>query len=153
MVIIGNGGIATEMVNKLDNVQIVWAIKDTSVNSVFSYPGAGEFFIKELHKDKVETDKPVKRMKYIVRGEDRPEFQGSALGPDWHRGFNTRGCCEGGKKTHLEYEVEGKQIISKELFNGSNLLQDKLEKFEEKDVDVELTNGKVLGCDFVVFAT
>ena len=59
----------------------------------------------------------------------------------------------GGKKTHLEYEVEGKQIISKELFNGSNLLQDKLEKFEEKDVDVELTNGKVLGCDFVVFAT
>ena len=55
----------------------------------------------------------------------------------------------------MEYEVEGKQIISKELFNhnGSNLLQDKLEKFEEKDVDVELTNGKVLGCDFVVFAT
>ena len=70
MVIIGNGGIATEMVNKLDNVQIVWAIKDTSVNSVFSYPGAGEFFIKELHKDKVETDKPVKRMKYILRGHN-----------------------------------------------------------------------------------
>ena len=121
MVIIGNGGIATEMVNKLDNVQIVWAIKDTSVSSVFGYPGAGKFFIKDLHKDKVETDKPVKRMKYIVRGEDRPEFQGSALGPDWHRGFNTRGCCERGKKTHLEYEVEVKQIMSKEEFNGSNL--------------------------------
>ena len=73
----------------------------------------------------------------------------------WHRGFNTRGCCERGKKTHLEYEVEVKQIISKEEFNGSNLLQDKLEKFEEKDfnVYVELTNGKVFGCDFVVFAT
>jgi hypothetical protein len=62
---LGMGGLP-EMVNKLDNVQIVWAIKDTSVNSVFSYPGAGEFFIKELHKDKVETDKPVKRIKYIV---------------------------------------------------------------------------------------
>ena len=55
----------------------------------------------------------------------------------------------------MEYEVEVKQIISKEEFNGSNLLQDKLEKFEEKDfnVYVELTNGKVFGCDFVVFAT
>jgi hypothetical protein len=121
VVIVGNGRFVTEMVYKLDNVQIVWAIKDTSVSSVFGYPGAGEFFIKDLHKDKVETDKPVKRMKYIVRGEDGPEFQGSALGPDWHRGFNTRGCCERGKKTHLEYEVEVKQIISKEEFNGSNL--------------------------------
>ena len=89
-------------------MQIVWSIKDTSVNSVFSYPGAGEFFIKDLHKDK-------------VRGDDGPEFQGSALESDWHRRFNTRGCCERGKKTHLEYEVEVKQIISKEEFNGSNL--------------------------------
>ena len=34
-------------------------------------------------------------------------------------------------------------------------MQDKLEKFEEKDfnVYVELTNGKVFGCDFVVSAT
>jgi hypothetical protein len=70
VVIVGNGRIATEMVYELDNVQIVWAIKDTLVSSVFGYPGAGEFFIKELHKDNVETDKPVKRIKYIVRGED-----------------------------------------------------------------------------------
>ena len=154
VVIVGNGGIATEMVYELDNVEIVWAIKDTSVSSVFVDPGAGEFFISELHKDKVETDKPVKRMKYTVRGEDGPEFQGSALGPDWHKGFNTRGC-ERGKKTHVEYEVEVKQIMSKEEFSGSNLVQEKLEEFEEKDfnVYVELNNGKVFGCDFVVSAT
>ena len=47
----------------------------------------------------------------------------------------------------MEYEVEVKQIMSKEDFNGSNLVQDKVEKFEKDfhfNVYVELTNGKVL---------
>ena len=154
VVVVGNGGIATEMVYELDNVEIVWAIKDTSISSVFVDPGAGEFFIKELNKEKVETAKPVKRMKYTVRGDDGPEFQGSALGPDWHKGFNTKGC-ERRKKTHVEFEVEVKEVLSREEFRGSNLVQEKIESFDEKDfnVYVELSNGKVFGCDFIVSAT
>eukprot|EP00092_Neocalanus_flemingeri_P008377 GFUD01009033.1.p1 GENE.GFUD01009033.1~~GFUD01009033.1.p1 ORF type:complete len:491 (+),score=165.10 GFUD01009033.1:159-1475(+) len=154
VVVVGNGGIATEMVYELDNVEIVWAIKDTSISSVFVDPGAGEFFIKELNKEKDNASKPVKRMKYTVRGEDGVEFQGSALGPDWHKGFNTKGC-ERGKKTHVEFEVEVKQVLSKEEFKSRNLVQQKIDKFDEKDFNayVELSNGKVFGCDFVVSAT
>lgn len=155
ILVVGNGGIASEMVYELDDVEIVWAVKDKSISSVFVDPGAGEFFIKELHKDKDVKDKPVKRMKYTVRGEEGSEFQGSALGPDWHRGFNTKGCMRR-KQTHVEYEVEVKQIYNKEVFLKSNLEQEKIKDFvDEKDynVYVELTNGKIIGCDFVVSAT
>ena len=154
VLVVGNGGIATEMVYELDNVEIVWAIKDESISSVFVDPGAGEFFIKELSKDKIEVSKPVKRMKYTVRGEGGPEVHGSALGPDWHKGFNTTGC-QRGKKTHVEFQVELKQVLSREEFSASNLVQHEVDQFDKKDFNiyVELSNGKVFGCDFIVSAT
>ena len=155
ILVVGNGGIATEMVYELDDVEIVWAVKDNSISSAFVDPGAGEFFIKEMHKEKDDKDKPVKRMKYTVNGDEGSKFLGSALGPDWHRGFNTKGSKRK-KKTHVEYEVEVKRILGREEFNHSDLVQEKIDSFEdEKDYNIyaELTNGKIIGCDFLVSAT
>lgn len=46
--IVGNGGIATELVYELEEVEILWAIKDDSISKAFVDPGAGEFFIQGL---------------------------------------------------------------------------------------------------------
>ena len=49
----------------------IWAVKDSSISSVFVDPGAGEFLLKRLHEGKSESEekKPVKRMKFSVTKE------------------------------------------------------------------------------------
>ena len=42
--VVGNGGIATEIVYELSDVDVIWAVKDSSISSVFVDPGAGNFF-------------------------------------------------------------------------------------------------------------
>ena len=68
---VGNGGIATEIVYELSDVDVIWAVKDSSISSVFVDPGAGEFLLKRLHEGKSESEekKPVKRMKFSVTKE------------------------------------------------------------------------------------
>jgi len=154
VVVVGNGGIATELVYELENIEVVWAIKDKSVSHVFVDPGAGEFFLKELNREKGDTGQPIKRMKYTVKGEGQ-EFLGSALGPDWHKGFNTKGCSQR-KNIHVEYEVEVKAIHSKEDLISNKLKEYHVNNFvsnNQFNVYVELSNGKVIGCDFIVSAT
>lgn len=49
IVVVGNGGIATELVHELDNVvDVVWAIKDDSISATFVDAGAAEFFLDHL---------------------------------------------------------------------------------------------------------
>ena len=50
VMVVGNGGIATEIVYELDNVDVVWAIKDSSISSVFVDAGAGEFLTQNSGK-------------------------------------------------------------------------------------------------------
>jgi len=54
--IVGNGGIATEMVYELQAVDIVWAIKDDSIATTFFDPGAAEFFISDFYEKSVHND-------------------------------------------------------------------------------------------------
>ncbi|CAL8133621.1 unnamed protein product [Orchesella dallaii] len=46
VLLLGNGGIATEFVHEVTGVDIVWAIKDKSISAHFVDPGAAEFFIQ-----------------------------------------------------------------------------------------------------------
>ena len=48
VIVLGNGGIASELVQELDNVQVVWAVRAASIGSVFLDPGAGQFLLAEL---------------------------------------------------------------------------------------------------------
>ena len=163
VMVVGNGGIATEIVFEITNIHVIWTIKDSSISSVFVDAGAGEFLVKKINSNETEPGqvKPVKRMKFTVdRKEDdlSTSHLGSALGPDWHKGF-----CKSGKnnmkKVHVEYEVEVKHIWSHSDFVSRNLAEtDLCDDFSEEgrrdwNVYVELTSGKVFGCDFVVSAT
>lgn len=129
VLIVGNGGIATDLVYKLNNIEIIWIIRDEHISSHFLDAGAAEFFSNHLNTQQSDN-KIIKRFRY--QGE---HSTGAALGPDWHCGAMFGNCDN--KKVVIEYKTEIK-CISK---NNDDL------------VIVELTNGKVYECDFIVSAT
>lgn len=133
ILVVGNGGIATELVHELDRVEIIWAIKDKHISATFVDPGAAEFFQSKLKGSKMAGgEKLSKRMRYTVGSNST-----AALGPDWHTSVNLQGMLEGRSVT-VEYCCEVKSLA------------------EGKDgwpVAVELSNSKVYGCDLIVSAT
>ncbi|XP_018905141.2 pyridine nucleotide-disulfide oxidoreductase domain-containing protein 1 isoform X1 [Bemisia tabaci] len=137
IVLVGNGGIATEIVHKVENVEIIWVIKDKHISATFIDPGAAEFFQEKLKKNQVESEPQiVKRLKYSVSGENA-NHPGAALGPDWHSNIDLIGKSD--SKVTIEYTSEVKSVskVSEEGWCTC----------------VELTNGKRFLCDFVVSAT
>ena len=70
VLVLGNGGIATELVHELEDVEVVWAMKDNSINSTFVDPGAGEFLKSRLEGDSGKSKGTTRRMRYSVRGEE-----------------------------------------------------------------------------------
>ena len=165
VVIVGNGGIATELVHELKGVEVVWAIKDDSIAAAFVDAGAGEFLYGELNKDtkgneeKSEGDggtSLTKRMRYTVsaasRGPPVP-FNGAALGPDWHRGINVEGHQEARKEVAVEYECHVRKLWRREDFELSEKVESKAVDSKAWPIYVELSNDKVYGCDLVVSAT
>lgn len=128
LMIVGNGGIATDLVYKLNGIEIIWVIRDEHISSHFLDAGAAEFFSNYLNTQQSSDDKVIKRFRYC--GE---RTSGAALGPDWHCGamFGNHD----GKNVIIEYKTEIKNISKSDL------------------VRIELTNGKVYECDFVISAT
>lgn len=64
--IVGNGGIASELVYKIQNISVDWIIKDRHITATFVDPGAAEFFKPSLDKGSEKYKPgPSKRMRYI----------------------------------------------------------------------------------------
>ena len=58
LTVIGNGGIASEIVFKCENVHIDWIIRDDHISATFMDPGASEFFMKSItnnHKSRCKA--------------------------------------------------------------------------------------------------
>ncbi|KZC09569.1 PREDICTED: pyridine nucleotide-disulfide oxidoreductase domain-containing protein 1 [Dufourea novaeangliae] len=149
IIIVGNGGIATEIVHEVDGIEMIWVIKDKHVSATFVDPGAAEFFMDRVHKVDVSgnanTTTLTKRMRYTV-SDTGVVKDGPALGPDWHNNFDIKSTAFKSAKVQVEYECEVLKILNefeKAEFNPT----------EEWPVYVELTNGKIIGCDFIVSAT
>ncbi|XP_060079559.1 pyridine nucleotide-disulfide oxidoreductase domain-containing protein 1-like isoform X2 [Ylistrum balloti] len=190
IMVIGNGGIATELVYEVEGCEVIWAIKDKSISSAFVDAGAAEFFLPQLNSDKDEGNKPSKRLKYTTEdntlkvepkeetfggalgpdwstkeetfggalGPDwstKEETFGGALGPDWSTNLKMTGQQEISHQVHVEYRVEVKVIHTAEDFVAKEMTEATLPGFthDRWPVYVELTNGQVYGCDFVVSAT
>ncbi|KAM5262957.1 pyridine nucleotide-disulfide oxidoreductase domain-containing protein 1 [Ctenodactylus gundi] len=170
IMIVGNGGIALELVYEIKGCEVIWAIKDTAIGNTFFDAGAAEFLTCKLTSEKPEAKIAHKRTRYTVEGtkkEGRTEENagniGSALGPDWHEGLNLKGAKEFHRKVHIETMCEVKKIYLQEEFrilqkNSLDFPKDKRNKSVTTDneawpVYVELTSGKLYGCDFIVSAT
>uniref|UniRef100_A0A224XNA7 Pyridine nucleotide-disulfide oxidoreductase domain-containing protein 1 n=1 Tax=Panstrongylus lignarius TaxID=156445 RepID=A0A224XNA7_9HEMI len=146
VVIIGNGGIATELVYEIHGIEVVWVIKDSHISATFIDPGAAQFFEERVYSQvDGETEGPVKRLKYVISNEEnavKEDKTGAALGPDWHTNVSLQGLLQHDKKVTVEYCCELKRILP-----DTEIID------KEWPVYIELTNGKIIGCDFIVSAT
>uniref|UniRef100_A0A182W7A6 FAD/NAD(P)-binding domain-containing protein n=1 Tax=Anopheles minimus TaxID=112268 RepID=A0A182W7A6_9DIPT len=147
LLVVGNGGIASELVYEVDGMEeIHWVIKDPYISSTFVDSGAATFFRERLN-NKPSTEKTIyKRMRYTEQNEAGNAStaggskRGAALGPDWHRAFDIQkhgeGASRNGNKVTVHQSVEIEDI--KEVTSGLQVL---------------LTDGTTIECDFVVSAT
>lgn len=109
LVVIGNGGIASELVHKVRNAEVHWVIKDEHISATFVDPGVAEFFQGSIQNAEVKPA-PVKRMRY---NETDGNSSGAALGPDWYKNLDMRGKSESGSaadQVTIHYKSEVVQI-------------------------------------------
>ncbi|XP_033470192.2 pyridine nucleotide-disulfide oxidoreductase domain-containing protein 1 isoform X1 [Epinephelus lanceolatus] len=171
IVVVGNGGIALELVYEVEGCEVIWAVKDKAIGNTFFDAGAAQFLIPSLEADKPERAAPCKRPRYTTeepapgasqtftadknarrQGSSSTEA-GSALGPDWHEGLALRGAEQVSRRVSLEYQCEVEKIFtSAELLNSPQQTL-RPENVGSWPVYIQLTNGKTFGCDFVVSAT
>ncbi|XP_071955222.1 pyridine nucleotide-disulfide oxidoreductase domain-containing protein 1-like [Antedon mediterranea] len=159
--VIGNGGIATELVYEIQGSTVIWAIRDKSISHTFVDAGAAEFFLPHLKSEKESVAGPSKRMIYAVSDADnidstKGSSSGGALGPDWSNGVSMQGGGSGHHPVYVEYECEVQRILTAEeyaqLGQAANILAcDTMS--QSWPVYILLTNGKLYGCDLIVSAT
>ncbi|XP_060929164.1 pyridine nucleotide-disulfide oxidoreductase domain-containing protein 1 [Limanda limanda] len=171
IIVVGNGGIALELVYEVEGCEVIWAVKDKAIGNTFFDAGAAQFLIPSLEADKPERDALVKRSRYTTEEPavgtshtftaDRnprghgvgPTESGSALGPDWHEGIALRGGEQVSRRVSVEYQCEVEKIFTSEELLNSQQQTLKPENAGAWPVYIQLTNGKTFGCDFVVSAT
>lgn len=141
LAVVGNGGIASELVYEISGIEVHWIIKDEYISSTFVDSGAAGFFQDRL-TTKGEQKSIVKRMRYTEEtAEHNTKLvkQGAALGPDWHRTVDISGKLENvPDAVKIHYKVEIEEI---------------LEQNEGFPLKLKLSNGESIECDFVVSAT
>ncbi|XP_050307241.1 pyridine nucleotide-disulfide oxidoreductase domain-containing protein 1 [Anthonomus grandis grandis] len=134
ILVVGNGGIASEIVYKVQDVQINWVVKDNHISATFVDPGAAEFFQDSIHSKTPNAEPISKRMRYQ---EDELHKSGAALGPDWYKSLVLSGSSEKQVTIHYKSEVANVAKIDN----------------NEHPIEVTLTNGEKIICDLIVSAT
>ncbi|XP_029351097.1 pyridine nucleotide-disulfide oxidoreductase domain-containing protein 1 isoform X2 [Echeneis naucrates] len=165
IVVVGNGGIALELVYEVEGCEVIWAVKDKAIGNTFFDAGAAQFLIPSLEVDKPEKTAPCKRPRYTTEepaaGASQiftaghgcgPTEPGSALGPDWHEGIDLQGAEQVSRRVSVEYQCEVEKIVTSEELHNPQQQTLRLEN-GSWPVYIQLTNGKTFGCDFVVSAT
>lgn len=154
--IVGNGGIASELIYELKGILIDWVIKDKYVSQTFVDPGASAFFQGRIENKGSETEtvkrNVVKRMRYeeIVESSDAlTPKSGAALGPDWHTLFDLTGSVRDiPKAVKIHYGTTVKEITK-----TNNKPSGTGEDENNHPLRVTLNNGDIIDCDFLVSAT
>ncbi|XP_060655276.1 pyridine nucleotide-disulfide oxidoreductase domain-containing protein 1 [Drosophila nasuta] len=150
VLILGNGGIASELAHELHDVNVHWVIKDAHISATFVDPGAAEFFQlaksetgEELGAAAVTT--AIKRMRYSEEEQlQQQSKRGAALGPDWHRNFDLAGgdAASSRRLPKVYYKSHIKHI---EQLPIDGTLQVTLKHEDDSQ--------EQLNCDFIVSAT
>ena len=144
--VLGNGGIATELIYELKNIDVIWVIRDKYIASAFVDVGAAEFLLNCSDTEKNQT-LPAKALRYTTThlvSEAESDIPGCALGPNWHGKLELTGALAK-KNVTIEYETFIKHI--------SETKPETDQSTDAWPVYVTLNNGKMFGCDFVISAT
>ena len=59
---------------EVEGCEVIWAIRAGSITSTFVDRGAATFFLPHLNEEKDQKDKPMKRLKYTVDGEQHNKW-------------------------------------------------------------------------------
>ncbi|TMW45694.1 hypothetical protein DOY81_009225 [Sarcophaga bullata] len=150
IVLIGNGGISSELAHELQGIEVHWIVKDNHIASTFIDPGAAYFFqqridqMRQTNSNESPAKGIVKRLRYDeITSDADTSKKGAALGPDWHK--------------HLD--LKGSAVVDKNKpFIHFNSLIEKIEKVRDEEenktrLNIYLTTGEVIDCDFAVSAT
>ncbi|XP_077516065.1 pyridine nucleotide-disulfide oxidoreductase domain 1 [Amblyomma americanum] len=161
--VVGNGGIATELVHELRGCQVLWAVRENSIGATFFDPGAAQFFLPHLGTETCDSNSSSdtaqpeasgsKDAELAGHGQRDPALPGSALGPDWAKGRVLQGGTQ--KKVHVEYGCEVRLLLTPAEFRERGL-SDASRDFERGSdwpIYLLLTNDKCFGADLVVSAT
>uniref|UniRef100_A0A915BDT3 Pyridine nucleotide-disulfide oxidoreductase domain-containing protein 1 n=1 Tax=Parascaris univalens TaxID=6257 RepID=A0A915BDT3_PARUN len=156
IVVVGNGGIATEVVYELKNIEIIWAIKHSSISATFFDEGAAEFFkpmLMDGHKPEAGGQPAIsKRFKITIdkgSSTDGGDLIGCALGPQWASYADITGSLKK-RSVHVIYNVEMDAVVSAE--EACNAKQENLCE-GEWPLFIRLNNGQIIGTDVLINAT
>ncbi|KAF7237612.1 Pyridine nucleotide-disulfide oxidoreductase domain-containing protein 1 [Varanus komodoensis] len=165
IIIVGNGGIALELVYEIEGCEVIWTIKDKAIGNAFFDAGAAEFLIPQLSTEKQEPPLACKRTKYTTtRGTAEEEMAekaaaspgktGSALGPDWHEGLHLRGARKLSHKVHIENLCEIKKIYLREEFQQSGKVPLVFPRAQQDEGMAETDEGTLAmySCAIVLFS-
>lgn len=152
VLILGNGGIASELAYELRDVNVHWVIKDAHISATFVDPGAAEFF--QLARGETGQQTPattaIKRMRYsemLPKAEEdvmQQSRRGAALGPDWHRNYDLSGSSSGRTLPKIYYKSHIEKLEQLPVNDSSGL---RVTLKHEDD------SREQLKCDFIVSAT
>jgi len=139
-VLVGNGGIASEVAYEISNIEIDWVVKDQHISSTFIDAAAAKFFESRLlNKEASKAEQTVvKRMRYMEEATNK-NTKGAALGPDWHRLIDMTGTSNNSENAKIHFGVELKNVTR----NSEG----------DHAITVELTDGTKIQTDFIVSAT
>lgn len=135
VVIVGNGGIATELVHRITDCQLIWCVKDDCVGAPYFDSMVAHFLLDSQanvssNESQSGDQKIIKRLRYtsVKPSEENATDDknldhtfGTALGPDWYQSLAMSGSDV--KSVKIEYNCEVVNIhssdSSKETFKTS----------------------------------
>eukprot|EP00501_MAST-03F_sp_TOSAG23-6_P001796 GSMAST32.ASY1.ANO1.1874.1 assembled CDS len=154
VLIVGNGGIALELVHAVQDVEIIWSTKDAYIGNTFFDATAADFFMPEL-KQRLKTPFELYGKTTKINEVDMIETEltpiepiGTSMGPKW---LSILQSMTNTSLSKFHYWCK----ISKLPNAPSNKNQDIVSQSIIKQSGnwpllVRLTNGAVFGCDIII---
>lgn len=148
ILLVGNGGIATELVYELKNCHIIWAVKDDAISATFFDAATANFFLPKLTVNKTtaeESRKCLTSRRFVAHSGSN-----AALGPHW----NLMKCLQGSLSDKNVTVLYGCQVeCIKEAVNTCTHGATGDSSLTNFPLTVTLTNGESIQCDLIISAT
>uniref|UniRef100_A0A4W4G5M9 Pyridine nucleotide-disulfide oxidoreductase domain-containing protein 1 n=1 Tax=Electrophorus electricus TaxID=8005 RepID=A0A4W4G5M9_ELEEL len=148
IVVVGNGGIALELVYEVEGCEVIWAVKDKAIGNAFIDAGAAQFIIPSLEAEKPKKALPCKRTRYTTDKDTAPNTGISGIVDCRSSPWTLLMCLmsslpsQVSHRVHVEYEFL--LLLKIAVFPFSTGVW---------PIYAQLSNGKTYGCDFIVSAT
>ncbi|KAI1720176.1 pyridine nucleotide-disulfide oxidoreductase domain-containing protein [Ditylenchus destructor] len=161
VILVGNGGIATELAFELKNLEVIWVIRHSSIAATYFDEAAAKFFEPNLlsgrQTGEVKAEAKVDRYTVVhdeMSGEANDEIgRGAALGPHWLAKLGQTDTDSQRRHVHVIRGAELANLHENPQTPSKNSLPNNFLQCHDWKVWAELSNGEIIGCDLIVEAT